>query len=359
KKTTGKKKAVKKEPVQAPVEDAKPEVKEVVKEIRNQHKKSRRLNFGRLFFGLFIILISLLLLADTLDLIDVSIDIYDLWRLWPLILTFIGLSMLSTRNWVSAIIGTVITIFALILVAFFLLTQASLDNGSDSDFPFIPSLNRLIGSGNIVSEFREVRDFDEISLSGTGNIFITQGDEESLEIEADDNIIPKIITEVKNGKLTIRYKSGSFWFLSLAPTKPVNFYIALKEVDNISISGSGKVQSSGLEVGKLKLYIGGSGNMDLNLIADEINSQIIGSGRYNLSGYTKRHEITISGLGSYYAENLVSNDCKIRISGSGKAKVRVEDDLGVTINGNGSVDYYGDPRVDQNISGSGKVRKAD
>src|SRR3990170_5909134 len=64
------------------------------------------------------------------------------------------------------------------------------------------------GSGNVVTEERDVSDFHKIHLSGIGNLIITQGEEESLTIEADDNIMPLISADVSGERLTISFKRG-------------------------------------------------------------------------------------------------------------------------------------------------------
>ena len=54
-----------------------------------------------------------------------------------------------------------------------------------------------VGSGNVVKETREARDFDSVSLTGIGALIIQQTGEESLTIEADDNILPLLTSETR------------------------------------------------------------------------------------------------------------------------------------------------------------------
>ncbi|MCJ7666613.1 MAG: DUF2807 domain-containing protein, partial [Actinobacteria bacterium] len=53
---------------------------------------------------------------------------------------------------------------------------------------------KIIGSGNVISEDRAVPGFSKISISGSGDLFIEQGDEESITITAEDNLIPLLTT---------------------------------------------------------------------------------------------------------------------------------------------------------------------
>ena len=86
------------------------------------------------------------------------------------------------------------------------------------------------GSGKVVTETRQVSGFDRVALSGIGNLTITQGDKESLKIEAEDNILPRIETTVQNRTLIIRYQNND-WQKNVVPTKPINFYLTVKNIN--------------------------------------------------------------------------------------------------------------------------------
>ena len=58
--------------------------------------------------------------------------------------------------------------------------------------------NIIRGSGDMITETREVSDFDKVVLACSGDIILTQGEGESLKIEGEDNIVAKITTEVRN-----------------------------------------------------------------------------------------------------------------------------------------------------------------
>ena len=59
------------------------------------------------------------------------------------------------------------------------------------------------GSGNVTSESRDVSGFDEVELRGVGNLSIRQTGSESLSVEAEEDVLPKIRTEVVNNRLII------------------------------------------------------------------------------------------------------------------------------------------------------------
>ena len=85
------------------------------------------------------------------------------------------------------------------------------------------------GSGDLVTEERDVSGFDELHFSGMGSLIIEQGDEESLIIEADDNIIDLIETDVRGGDLDIKFRRG----FNVVPTAKMKFYLTVIDLDRI------------------------------------------------------------------------------------------------------------------------------
>lgn len=211
------------------------------------------------------------------------------------------------------------------------------------------------GSGDIESEEREVSGFNEIQFTGIGNLIIEQGDEEALVVEADDNIIGLIETEVRGDELHIGFKRG----VNIVPTSKVKFYLTVKELDRIDLSGVGDIDCDEFETDDLEFHISGSGDIDFEIIAENIETSVSGLGDIDLSGAVDFQRIQISGSGKYEAKKLESKDCEVEISGLGSATVNVSDDLDIEINGAGNVYYKGDPHVSQHISGLGRIKSLD
>jgi len=185
------------------------------------------------------------------------------------------------------------------------------------------------------------------------NLIITQGDTESLTIEAEDSVISNIKTEVKNNRLTISYIPST-----VMATKEVNIYLTVKDLNSVDIYGSGTVKAANIQTNKLNVSISGSGNAYINnLKADQLTAKISGSGSIEVSGKVQKQDIKIDGSGEYLAKTLESTDAVIVISGSGDATLNVTEKLNITIEGSGKVSYTGNPQLKQNISGSGTVNK--
>lgn len=208
-----------------------------------------------------------------------------------------------------------------------------------------------VGSGNVVKENREVSGFQEVSLDGMGNLIITQGDQESLIIEAEDNIIPHINSEVIDNKLEISYDRAM-----PTPTEEVNLYLTLEDIDSIEISGVGKIRSEQLNTEQLSIKIDGA--VECNLSDIDVEELIItnsGAGRIVLSGSADQQTITINGAGDYDGADLESRSATITINGAGNAVLNVREFLKAVINGSGRIEYIGDPQLQEEINGIGTI----
>ena len=209
------------------------------------------------------------------------------------------------------------------------------------------------------SQKREVSAFTEISLRIGANVHLKQGNTQSLEVKGKDETLEKLITEVKDRKLILRYPNET-WFSRWNPG-PVDIYITIPQIDALVISGSGAIVSEGkIEARILDLIISGSGDIKLaELKADKVSAKLTGSGNINISGGQNASELKagISGSGNVKAIDFPAENVDVIISGSGNCWVNSTKKLVVRLSGSGNVNYRGNPSIDSAITGSGKVRK--
>lgn len=211
------------------------------------------------------------------------------------------------------------------------------------------------GSGRVVSEEREIGGVTEVELQSFGSVHIEQGERESLRIEAEDNLLRYIETEVRDGKLEIRHRRGT----RLVNLMPIDYYVTVRTLEGISVSGAGNVDVSDLQSERLAVKLSGAGNVQIDsLQAGSLTATISGTGGLAVKGgEVQGQEVVISGAGDYNAQGLDSRETTVRLSGLGSATVRVRDRLDVTISGAGSVRYVGDPEVEQRVTGIGRVQR--
>ena len=220
----------------------------------------------------------------------------------------------------------------------------------------MPVAKQVRGSGNVIMVERQVSGFHAVSLAGIGELHIEVGDEEKLLIQAEDNLLEYIDTTVQDGSLNIGFRSG----YSLDPQEPINYFLSVKSLDSISVSGLGNANAPALQAGDFKVAISGSGSVELQgLEADQLDVVISGLGSLAIGeGKVGDQAINISGSGTYKAQELQSNNAVVEISGLGNASIWADEKLTVRISGSGVVEYVGNPQnIESEISGAGKLEQ--
>lgn len=197
-------------------------------------------------------------------------------------------------------------------------------------------------------------DFSGLHLKGTGEVYLTYGETESVVVNAPQEVLDRLDVSVNSGLLVLDV-DGCF-----IGNYTLEYYVTVAQpLKEISVSGSGDIygQNELIAASELDLDISGSGLMSLELDATQIDSRISGSGELSLLGTATAHDVQISGSGDLYAFDLKTVDHNIQVSGSGDAEVFVDGgDLDVKISGSGTVYYKGTPgSVNTQISGSGDL----
>jgi hypothetical protein len=195
-------------------------------------------------------------------------------------------------------------------------------------------LNAISGSGKVTSDRRTVGGFTAVELRGTGRLVIDQNGVESLTIEADDNLLPYLISEVSGGRLVLGPDNGT----NVNPSREIVYTVSARTLNGITLSGSGTVEAKGINSDSLKMAVNGSGNI-------------------RAEGKADQQEISIAGSGDYQGANLKGKAVSVNIAGSGGGVVAATDSLDVVVAGSGSIEYVGDPKVTQRVVGSGSVKK--
>jgi len=216
---------------------------------------------------------------------------------------------------------------------------------------------RIHGNGVSGTQERSVGDFSSINAMGSMDVIVSQGASPSIRIEADQNLLEYIETKNNGGTIEIYTREG----YNLDPKTNIKVYATAPNFNNIDVSGSGKIKSTGKisSTSHLRTHVSGSGDILLEADAPRIETQISGSGSSTIKGTTKDFSARISGSGDVHCYDLLSENTEIDIAGSGNAEVYASKTLDVDIAGSGDVRYKGNPSVKQNTAGSGGVKKVD
>ncbi len=210
-------------------------------------------------------------------------------------------------------------------------------------------------TGQTVKEDRNLPSFTAVKLSMAAKVYLSQGNPQSVRIEADKGVLEFIETEVKENTLVIRNKEGHWRNM-----EDVKIYITVPEISHIGLSGSGDIISqTAIRSGDMGINVSGSGNVKISMLeASSIGVTVTGSGSVMLAGNNDqaRLEATITGSGNLKAEDLNVADGNINVTGSGSARVSVLKTLETNITGSGNVQYKGNPTVNAHSTGSGRTQ---
>jgi hypothetical protein len=213
-------------------------------------------------------------------------------------------------------------------------------------------------SPNQSSSERKLSSFSELNLCISANVVLTQGTVQKLDIQASDRLLKLIDTEVKDGKLTIKWNERF-----VRETEGIKIYITMVDVKSLRVAGSGDiVASSQIVASDIDLSISGSGMIKLeNLKAENIESSISGSADIVVSGSSTANSMdaSISGSGNIKAPGLPVKNVEISVSGSGNCYIKALETIKARISGSGDILYSGQATIDAKVSGSGGVKHVD
>jgi hypothetical protein len=216
--------------------------------------------------------------------------------------------------------------------------------------------SKIVGSGKVQKQTRELDHFTALALSMHGSVELRLGNTERVTVETDDNMQGEIETVVENGTLRIRPVKKN---VNLSPTT-LHLIVEAKNIDKLTIGGSGSITAAALRGADLTCDIGGSGSIDIEKLDNtQVRVSIGGSGRFHAGGGASENlNVSIGGSGRVDTGRLGARRVEISIGGSGQAVVWARQSLNVNVAGSGGVDYYGDPdSLMKSLSGSGKVRR--
>lgn len=208
------------------------------------------------------------------------------------------------------------------------------------------------GNGEVVSETRTIsEDFTRISASEGLQVYISQDDEFSIKVEADENIIDLIATDTRNGKLRIHA-------LENIGRATKNVYVSLPKITALSgSSGAYLASKETLESTELEINGSSGANLKIDVVTNEIEIDASSGASLNIDGTANEAVIDVSSGGSINASDLQTKNCNAEASSGGNVKVKVSDNLYADAGSGGNISYSGDPTVTKKKSVSGGVNK--
>lgn len=193
------------------------------------------------------------------------------------------------------------------------------------------STNVLEGSGAAVTQSRSLPSFTAIELAGANNLTVHVGPTQTVEVQADNNLIERVATAVKSGTLVITTR-GTF-----STETPMAVDVTVPELETATLIGTGMISVDGVQ-------------------AQQFHVRLLGTGLLTVSGVVDRLSATVAGAGDAQLQNLVARDVVAKVPGTGRLQVHATRSLDASVSGTGAIFYIGNPSdVKQNVTGTGAI----
>jgi hypothetical protein len=211
----------------------------------------------------------------------------------------------------------------------------------------------VYGNSNVVTKERTVEHFSAIRVSTGIDVFLKQGNNESLSVETDENLQEYILTEVRGGVLNV------YTEVSIRDAERKRVYVTMQEVNSIQTTSAGDViAETPVKTGRLELSASSAGNIKMEVYATDISLNISSSGDISLTGEADKLEADLSSAGDLNAYDLKVREADISVSSAGDADINVSEKITARASSAGDINYQGNPKfVDAHSSSAGGVHK--
>jgi hypothetical protein len=215
------------------------------------------------------------------------------------------------------------------------------------------SWKTVYGNQRVVTKERKTDSFTGIKVSSGIDVYLKQGNNEDVSVEADENLHEYIITEVRGGILNVY----SEYNIRDAERKRV--YVTIKEVKSVRTTSAGDViGETPVKSDRLELSASSAGDIKLEVNSKDIDIDISSSGDITISGETDMLKADLSSAGDLNAYDLKAREAYVSVSSAGDADVYVTEKITARASSAGDINYKGDPKyVDAHSSSAGGIHK--
>jgi len=223
-----------------------------------------------------------------------------------------------------------VVIFGVALVAGLVLSNFfSFGKAKDGLFSF-SFFGGTHGSGNVVTEKRNVSGFKAIDVGGVFKVDVIAQKDFAVEVEADDNLLPLIKTEVSDGVLRIEADKR-------LSSKNIRIRVSAPDLEKIEASGVSSVSLAAVKNSSLAV-------------------DCSGASKISVEGETAKLNVDASGASHVDAQNLKATDVVASAGGASHVNVNVFGNLNADSTGASTINYSGTPTsVHKSASGASGI----
>lgn len=218
----------------------------------------------------------------------------------------------------------------------------------------VDMFNRVDGNRNVITQKREINDnFTKVKVSTGLDLYIRQGEKNSLTVEADENLHDIIVTEIENGRLRI-YSEKNIW-----RAKAKKIYLTVTNIDELTAtSGSDAYSENTLNVQDFELSVSSGADAEITVKAENITTNASSGADLRVSGEANTHYSNASSGSSIKAFSLKSKNVTVKVSSGADIDVFASESINARASSGGDVDYRGNPEtINKKTSSGGSVSK--
>lgn len=208
------------------------------------------------------------------------------------------------------------------------------------------------GNGQVVEESRKVTDeFTEVYASEGLDVFVTQGDRFSINVEADENIIDLIGTDIRDGRLKIHA-------IENIGRATKNVHVTLPTINALTTSsGADLIGQNTISASKIELEASSGSDLEVEVDAREVSAETSSGADIKVSGRTETLYADASSGSDIKARGLIAKRCTADASSGADISVNVSETLTADASSGADISYTGDASVQKKKSVSGSVHK--
>jgi len=209
------------------------------------------------------------------------------------------------------------------------------------------------GNNKVVTKDREAGSFTGIRASTGIDVYLKQGDNQSITVEADENLHEYILTEIEGDVLVV------YTEVNIRDAEAKKVYVTMKQVKSVNASSAGDIiGQSPIKTEEIEIDASSAGDIKLEVYTKEIEVDISSSGDVTLKGESDVLEADLSSAGNLNAAELKVREAEVNVSSAGDADVNVSEKLQARASSAGDINYTGNPKyLDAHSSSAGSIHK--
>jgi hypothetical protein len=216
----------------------------------------------------------------------------------------------------------------------------------------LDGISSVTGNRNVITETRKINDgFTKVEVGQGIQLYITQDNDLSLVVKADENLHKLIRTEVNNGVLRISSKRN------IRRAKSKKIYLSAPNINGIkATSGSDVITENTIKAAVFEVHVNSGADAKIDVNADTVNSSASSGADLRIKGTANYFTTKATSGSSIRAYGLESKNVTAKVSSGADIDVFAIESLTAKASSGGDIDYRGNPkRIDKKKSSGGSI----